>query len=436
MPHSAPEWGRFSTYLMTDPSLGFRRNAQGALCVSGTPLGPLLEAARTGTPAYVYDLDGLSAGARALEASFGTAPHLTAYAVKANTAGSIVRALAQAGTGADVVSGGELDVALGSGIEAGRIVMSGVAKADAELDLAIARDIYAVQVESAEEIERLAARARALGRRARLGIRVKPGVMIDSHAHVATGHDAAKFGVARADVGAAWERIDSHPELLAVGVSSHVGSMLREPQPYVDAARVVCEIVKARNASGRVLEYVNFGGGYGIDYGGAPAPEPGAFVTAALGVLREQGLERHRLLIEPGRSLVGPYGVLVARVVQTKHSAERRWVMLDAGMNDLIRPALYGAKHRVELLDTAPSEPEWRVVGPVCESSDDFGAHPLGAAPAGLVALCDAGAYGFVLASEYNGRALPAEVFVSGGRIVHVSASPGTAAWVKRRLEA
>jgi diaminopimelate decarboxylase len=421
---------------MTDAEPGFRRNAQGILLVSGSPLRPLLEAARTGTPAYVYDLDGLSAGARALEASFGDAPHLTAYAIKANTAGSIVRALAAAGTGADVVSGGELEVALGAGIQPNRIVMSGVAKSDAELDLAIRHDIFSVQAESAEEIERLAARARALGRRARVGIRVKPGVMIDAHAHVATGHDAAKFGVARADVGAAWERIDAHPELVGVGVSAHVGSGLRDARSYLDAARVVCEIARERNASGRTLEYVNFGGGYGIDYGGAPALAPPAFVAAALGVLREQGLERQLLLIEPGRSLVGPYGVLVARVVQTKHGAERRWVMLDAGMNDLIRPALYGAKHRVELLEEAPAEPEWRVVGPVCESSDDFGGHLLGPTPAGLVAILDAGAYGFVLASEYNGRALPAEVFVGGGRVVHVSASPGTAAWVKRRLDA
>jgi diaminopimelate decarboxylase len=421
---------------MTDPQLGFRRDAQGAFLVSGTPLAPLLEAARIGTPAYVYDLDGLSAGARALEASFGGAPHLTAYAIKANTAGSIVRALASAGTGADVVSGAELEVALGSGIAPRNIVMSGVAKTDAELDLAIGREIFAVQVESVEEIERLAARARALGRQARLGIRVNPGVMIDAHAHVATGHDAAKFGVAKADLPRAWERIDAHPELAAVGISAHIGSMQRDPEPYLAAARVLCDETRARIEGGRPMEYIDFGGGYAIDYGGAPTPEPGSFVTAALGVLRERGLEALRLVIEPGRALVGPYGVLVARVVQTKTSAERRWTMLDAGMNDLIRPALYGAKHRIELLDAAPAEPEWRVVGPVCESSDDFGAHPLGPSPSGLVAIRDAGAYGFVLASEYNGRALPAEVFVSGGRIVHMSASPGTSAWVKRRLEA
>ncbi|HTQ07886.1 MAG TPA: diaminopimelate decarboxylase [Polyangiaceae bacterium] len=425
---------------MADRELGFRRNAQGALTISGTPLGallaPLIEASRIGTPAYVYDLDGLSAGARALEASFGTAPHLTAYAVKANTAGTVVRALAAAGTGADVVSGGELEVALGAGIAPRNIVMSGVGKTDAELDQAIGRDIFAVQVESVEEIERLAARARAAGKRARLGLRVKPGVLIDSHAHVATGHDQAKFGIARSELGAAWERVDAHPELVGVGVSAHVGSMLREVEPYLASARVVVDVVKTRLASGRALEYLDFGGGYGIDYGDAPAPAPPSFVSRSLALLAAEGLEKLRFVIEPGRSLVGAYGVLVARVVQTKQSEGRRWTMLDAGMNDLVRPALYGAKHRVELLDAAPAEPEWRVVGPVCESSDDFGAHPLGPSPSGLVAIRDAGAYGFVLASEYNGRALPAEVFVSGGAVTHVSASPGRDAWVKRRLEA
>jgi diaminopimelate decarboxylase len=415
---------------------GFRRNAQGALTVSGTLLQPLLGEARVGTPAYVYDLDGIRAGAQALEASFGRAPHLTAYAVKANTAGTIVRTLAAAGTGADVVSGGELEVALGAGIAPRRIIMSGVAKTDAELDQAIASDIFAVQAESLEELDRLAARARAVGRRARLGFRLKPGVEIDSHAHIATGHDKAKFGIALDYVSAAWDRVDAQPELEAVGVSSHVGSMLREPTPYLAAARAVCEVALARRASGHALEYVDFGGGFGIDYGGAPAAEPGVFVEAALGVLAEQGLSELTLVIEPGRSLVAPYGALVASIVQTKTEGDRRWAMLDAGMNDLVRPALYGAKHRVELLAAPPEPPEWRVVGPVCESSDDFGGHPLGAAPSGLVALCDAGAYGFVLASEYNGRALPAEVFVSGGKVVHVSPSPGRTAWVERRLQA
>jgi len=416
--------------------LGFRRDAQGAAHLGGARVSDLLARTSVGTPAYVYDLDGLGEAARALEASFGGARHLVAYAVKANSAGSVVRTLAREGVGADVVSGAELEVVLGAGILPSRVVMSGVAKADWELDLAVGRGLHAVQVESLEEIERLAARARGLGAVARVTLRINPSVEIDSHAGIATGHDEAKFGIALTDVGAAWDRIASAPELVGVGVSSHVGSMLLEADPYLRSARAACEAASAGIAKGHALEYVSFGGGFGIDYGGKPAPDPGLFVRGGLGLLREQGLSALELVIEPGRSLAGPFGVLVASVVQSKRSGTRRWIMIDAGMNDLLRPALYGAKHRIEPLEREPSEPNWRVVGPVCESSDDFGEHPLGAEPPKAVAVRDAGAYGFVMASEYNGRPLPAEVFVSGGTVTRVSESPGRAAWVKRRLDA
>jgi diaminopimelate decarboxylase len=184
------------------------------------------------------------------------------------------------------------------------------------------------------------------------------------------------------------------------------------------------------------LKYVDFGGGFGIDYGSAPSVPPSEFAHICVRTLRDAGLSDLMIVVEPGRSLVAPFGVLVARIVQTKRSAERRWVMINAGMNDLIRPALYSAKHRIELVEGSPQEPEWRVVGPVCESSDDFGSHALGADPSGLVAIRDAGAYGYVMASEYNGRALASEVFVKGGKIVSVSRSPGRQAWLQRRLEA
>jgi diaminopimelate decarboxylase len=163
---------------------------------------------------------------------------------------------------------------------------------------------------------------------------------------------------------------------------------------------------------------------------------PSEFAHSCVRTLRDSGLSDLTIVVEPGRSLVAPYGVLVARVVQTKQSAQRRWVMISAGMNDLIRPALYAAKHRIEPLEGSPQEPEWRVVGPVCESSDDFGSHALGPDPSGLIAIRDAGAYGFVMASEYNGRALPSEVFVQAGKIVSVSRSAGRQAWLQRRLEA
>jgi diaminopimelate decarboxylase len=416
--------------------VGFRRDAQGRATFGGTPLLDLVRQAGAGTPAYVYDLDGLALAVGNLEASFGPLPHLTAYAVKANSAGSVIRTLARAGAGADVVSGAELELVLELGVAPGSVVMSGVAKADWELDLALGRQIFAVQVESVEEIHRVAARARALGVGGRVALRLNPGVKADTHDHIATGHDNAKFGIARGDVAAAWQAVDEHPSLTAAGVSVHVGSMLRDPDPYVAAARVVAEVARARMASGKALEYVDFGGGYGIDDGEASAAEPAEFVKASLALLAEHGLSTLKLVIEPGRSLVGPFGVVVARVIQTKRSGERRWVMIDAGMNDLLRPALYGARHRIEPLDRAPGEGTWRVVGPVCESTDDFGDHALGDEAPGEVALRDAGAYGFVMASEYNGRPLPAEIFVEGGKVVHVAPARGRDDWVRRRVSA
>lgn len=377
------------------------------------------------------------ARAEALERAFGGAPHLVAYATKANSSATVIRALTGAGLGVDVVSGGELALARACGVRAEKIVMSGVGKRDDELDRALGERIFALQAESVEELSRIADRARALGVGARVTFRIKPGVEIDSHAHISTGHDAAKFGVALADLAAAWAVVDGRPELTAVGVSAHVGSNLADTAPYEATARIVCDVAKARLAGGHTLEYVNFGGGFGIDYDGrTDAPEPAVFVDAALTVLRDAGLAQLTLLMEPGRSLVAPFGVLLARIVQTKVSGERRWVVLDAGMNDLVRPALYQAHHRIELLSSPPADTEWRVVGPVCESSDDFGYHPLGDAPSGLVAIRDAGAYGFVMACEYNGRPLPAELFLRGGELVHTSPSQGVDSWVARRLEA
>ncbi len=416
---------------------GFSRDAQQRALLGGTPLLDLLDGVGGQTPAYFYDLDGIEATVRGLVAALGDPRHTVAYAVKANTAGSLLRRVAAAGGGADVVSGGELAVAEATGIAPSKIVMSGVAKLDAELDLALSRRLLGIQAESVEELERIGQRARALGVTARVALRVNPSVDIDSHAHIATGHDEAKFGIAREALPEAWRRIDaSEGWLEGVGLSMHVGSMLREPGPYLEAARVVCEEARARLRAGGRLDYLSFGGGFGIDYGEGACEPPVAFARAALDLLRAEGLGALRLVLEPGRAIVAPFGVLVARVVQTKEHQGKRWLMLDAGMNDLLRPALYQAHHRVEALDAAPSGHPWRVVGPVCESADDFGLHPMGSEAPALVVLRDAGAYGYTMASEYNGRALPTEAFVSGGRVVHVSATRGVEDWVRRRLEA
>lgn len=420
------------------------RRADGVLTLGGVSLVELARDPRVGTPSYVYDVDAMVGEARELDAAFAGSPHLVAYAVKANSAGPIVRALVEAGCGADVVSGAELTLSLRCGVSADRIVYSGVAKTDDEIDLAVSAGdagVGAIQIESVEEIDRIAARARALGRVARVSLRVNPGVeeALDTHSYIATGHDEAKFGVPLESVSEGLERLSRAPELRLAGVGAHVGSQFTTTDAYLASARVVFGLAKEVRAR-FALSFVDTGGGFGIDYGeGCPA-RPADFIRETLRLKKEHGLEDLALYTEPGRSLVGAHGVLLARVIQRKVAEPRRWVMLDAGMNDLMRPALYQARHRVVPLAIEAASPspllEYRVVGPVCESSDDFGAHELPSGPLPEVALLDAGAYGYSMASRYNGRALPTEVFVRGGAVESVIARMPREDWVEDRLRA
>jgi diaminopimelate decarboxylase len=418
------------------------RDPSGHLLLGGAPLAAI--AAQVGTPAYVYDLDGMAAEARALKAAFNDAPHMVAYAVKANSAGAIVRTLAAEGCGADIVSGAELLVALGCGVPPEKIVYNGVAKTDDELDRAIAAGIGAIQLESVEEIPRIEARGRAAGRRVRVSIRVNPGVDLDgaTHAHIATGHDRAKFGVPRDQVPRATERIEASNDLTLVGITSHVGSHFTDVGPYIAAAEVLFSLVRSMREGGRLksLQYVDTGGGFGVSYADHKTVEPpSSFVKAARAEQRAAGLSDLALYVEPGRCLVAAHGVLLARVVQTKETSAGRWLMIDAGMNDLIRPALYQAVHRivpVEAGSSPGSAMPWRVVGPVCESSDDFGEHVLPREPPRFVAVLDAGAYGYTMASRYNGRQLPAEVFVRDGAIAGLTKRLPPDEWARDRIAA
>jgi diaminopimelate decarboxylase len=403
-------------------------------------------AQRYGTPSYVYDLDGMASRARELDASFEGTAHLVAYAVKANTAGAVLRTLAREGCGADVVSAAELRVALACGIVPERIVYSGVAKQDAELDQAIIAGtlgIRAIQVESVEEIARIEARARSLSRRARVAVRMNPSVDLANatHAHIQTGHDEAKFGVPLEDVTRAVERIEKSPSLELVGMAVHAGSQFKHVSPYLNAARVLFDRVRALRGAGSLtsLSYVDTGGGFGIDYGEGAAVPPSEFIRAVRAEQRSHGLNDLALYVEPGRSLVAQSGVLLARVIQSKVAAAARWIMIDAGMNDLMRPALYQARHRIVPLEKSATEVEsfgWHVVGPVCESSDDFGEHLLPRTPPSRVAILDAGAYGYTMASRYNGRQLPVEVFLSGGKVVGATERLNAQAWVEERSRA
>lgn len=424
-------------------AMSFTRDDQGRAVLGGVPLASLFDdPARFGapadltTPAYVYDLDAMAAEAAELDEAFGGAPHLVAYAVKANSAGPIVRTFAARGLGAEVVSGGELRLALACGVPADRVLMSGVGKSARDIELAIGagdRGILAIQLESVEEIAAVAGRARALGRRARVSVRVNPSVEADTHAHVATGHDEAKFGVALVDLPAAWDAIAREPMLALTGVSTHIGSQLTRTDEYVAAARALLAVAETRGG----LAFIDFGGGFGIDYGKGCGVRPADFARAAARLVAESPLAGTPITVEPGRSLVASHGVLCATTVLAKRSRsepERRWLLIDAGMNDLLRPALYAAYHRIEPLE-APASGEavpYRVAGPVCESSDDFGEHRF-AAPPSRVVIRDSGAYGYTMASEYNGRPLPAEVFLQGGRAASVHVPRSAAAWAEER---
>jgi diaminopimelate decarboxylase len=411
------------------------RNPEGVLELGGVSL------ASVATPAYVYDVDAMVEEARRLRAGFGDAPHVCAFAVKANTAGPIVRALAEAGCGAEVVSGGELAVALACGVPPEKILYSGVGKMTWEIDRAIGagdRGILALQLESLEEISRVDARAAALGRRARVSLRINPNVVADTHAHVATGHDEAKFGIVREDLGAARDALARASHVDLVGLGCHIGSQLTRTDEFEAAAVVLLETVKRREAEAGPLEFVDFGGGFGIDYGAGCPARPADFARAAAAELQAAGLAGRTIVVEPGRCLVAAHGALVASVVGEKRATNGCWLVVDAGMNDLMRPALYAALHRIEPVDRPPPTraegvAPHRVVGPVCESSDDFGEHRIGEPTPARVAIRDAGAYGYTMASEYNGRGLPREVFVRGGRVVAVHEPRGADAWAAER---
>lgn len=406
------------------------------LALAGVPLVPLAE--ELGTPLYVYDVDGMVDELRALRAGYGDRDHVVCFAVKANTAGRILERFAKEGAGADTVSGGEIQVARGAGIPADRIVFSGVAKADWELDLAIGEGILSIHAESVEELARIDARARALGKTARASLRVNPSVEVDTHANISTGHDEAKFGIPHAAVPRALSLLETLKNTKLVGLSAHVGSQLTQVAGYREAAGRLAELARSVLSRGFALELLDTGGGMGIDYGDGCEARPADFVRAAIEEIDRAGLSSLRLLSEPGRALVGAHGVLLADVLQTKRHERPGsvgWLLLSAGMNDLARTALYQARHRIVPL--APSDAPlatWRVAGPVCESTCDFGTYELPDPPPPAVALLDAGAYGWAMASQYNGRSMPREAFVEGGRVTHVSSFGSRDLWVRGRL--
>jgi diaminopimelate decarboxylase len=371
-----------------------------------------------GTPVHVYSGALIAARYRELDAAFGGYPHRLHYAIKANATLAVVGRLRELGASADANSGGEIDVALRAGFAPGDIVFTGVGKTRAELERAIVLGVRAINAESPGEVERIAALAAAQGARARIAVRINPDVDAGSHPHISTGRAVNKFGLAPDDARALIRGAARQPALEVVGLHVHIGSQVTSPGPVARAVSAVVALAGELRADGITLEHLDVGGGLGIAYApGQPVMATSDYASAILDVVRPTGL---LLLLEPGRWIVGPAGVLVTEVVDLKRGPDDGWfVIVDGGMTDLLRPALYGAHHEIEPVAPRPGPPiVSHVVGPVCETSDTFsGGRPMPPVAVGdLLAIRDTGAYGAVMASNYNRRPMAAEVLVDADR--------------------
>ncbi len=374
-------------------------------------------AAKAGTPCYVYSAAAILSNYRAYEDALEGAPHTICYAVKANGSLAILRLLAHAGAGFDIVSGGELYRVLKAGGDPAKVVFSGVGKTSEEIDAALAAGIFAFNCESEPELALLDALAHRRGIQARVALRVNPDVNAATHAHISTGSLGHKFGIDIGQAEAVYERARQHANLLLEGVSCHIGSQLFDFEPMIEAADRVLALIARLRAKGFAIRHADFGGGLGIAYRPDDAAPPIGDFAAALRK-KVAGLDLH-LFLEPGRSIVGNAGVLLARVLYRKKGGDKEFVVVDAAMNDLIRPVLYDAHHEILPLRARSGGCGLRadVVGPVCESGDFLAQDRQmpEVFPGDLLAVCTAGAYGFVQASNYNARPRPAEVLIENG---------------------
>ena len=393
---------------------GFIRT-QGTLHCDGVSLARIVEA--EGTPLYVYSASIVAERYRAIDAAFRSYPHALHYALKANSTLALVRLLRSLGSGADANSGGEIDVALRAGFIPPQIVFTGVGKTQAELALAIDLGVKTINAESAGELERIDALARARQTRARVALRVNPDIDARSHPHISTGLKGNKFGIAMNEAREIGRRFAPREGLEIVGLHSHVGSQITDLDPLARAARALVALARELRDDGIAIEHLDLGGGLGVSYDGTAVPTVEQYADAILPEVRESGLF---IILEPGRIIVAPAGALVSRVVDVKEQpGGKLFVVLDAGMTELIRPMLYNAFHRIEPVSvSAGPEVTCDIVGPLCESSDTLGKNRRLPRPdvGDLFAIGDTGAYGSVMASNYNRRPMPAEVLVEDGR--------------------
>ena len=385
-----------------------------ALHCEGVSLARLVDA--VGTPAYVYSRAAMLESYAAYDTAFRDLPHLICYALKANSNLGVIATLARAGAGADIVSGGELQRALRAGVPPKKIIFSGVGKTRDEMREALKADILMFNVESLSELRVLDELAREMGARAPVALRVNPDVDPHTHKYVATGLKTSKFGIPYTQALAAYEEAAQRPGLEVVGAQMHIGSQLTTSAPFADATARLGALVKTLRERRIEISMLDVGGGLGIRYRDEAPPSHAEYATVLLPALRELGVT---VLLEPGRSIVGNAGVLLTRVLYHKATDAKNFVVVDAAMNDLLRPAFYESYHEI-LPVVAPRAGATKeiadVVGPICESGDFFAKDRELARPeeGDLLALMSAGAYGFVMASNYNTRPRPVEVLVDG----------------------
>lgn len=390
----------------------------GELCAGQVPLAGI--AARFGTPCYIYSRAGIEAGWRSYDGAFGSRRHLVCFAVKANGNLAVLDLLARLGAGFDIVSAGELGLVMAAGGDPRRVVFSGVGKRVEEMRAALEAGISCFNVESASELERLASVAAEAGRRAPIALRVNPDVDADTHPYIATGLRENKFGVPYDEALELYLRAAALPSLEVTGIACHIGSQVLGLRPYLDAMGRMLALVTALDGKGMKLDHLDMGGGLGIRYRDETPPDPAALVAALCERLPGDDLE---LRIEPGRSIVGEAGVLLTRVEYLKRNGERRFAVVDAAMNDLLRPALYGAWQDVVPVRQRADGGRHRydVVGPVCESADFIARdRELVLAEGDLLAVLGCGAYSACMASNYNARPRAAEVMVDGAEVLEI----------------
>ncbi len=376
-------------------------------------------AQRFGTPLYVYSrsamLDALASYQRALQGR----PHLICYAMKANSNLAVLQTFAQAGCGFDIVSGGELARVLAAGGRAERIVFSGVGKTRAEMAQALRVGVRCFNVESVGELEVLSHVAQAESRRAAVSLRVNPDVDAGTHPYISTGLKGNKFGIAHEQALAAYQHAARLPGIDVVGIDCHIGSQITQIEPYLDALDRLLDLVEAVEAVGIKLTHIDLGGGLGITYTDETPPSAQDLVSRMLARMDARGHGHREVLLEPGRSLVGNAGVMLTEVLYLKPGESKNFCIVDAAMNDLMRPALYQAWMGIEPVRLrAGASTTWQVVGPVCESGDWLGHdRPLNLAPGDVLAVLSAGAYAMAMASNYNTRARGAEVLLDGEHV-------------------